>query len=290
MDLSQVGPLIGQYAIPAVSALIVFLIGKMIAGKIYTGSERMFNRAPNSDPSLSRFFASLLKYAVLVAVVIAALTILGLDMSAFASVILGMGAAMAFVLQGSLSNIAAGVMLMIFRPFSIGQDVEIAGVSGRVMEIGLTATRLKTTDNKEIIISNGQIWGGTIRNNNSLGDRRMDMVFGVDYNADIDQAIDAITKAASAHPLVKAEPAPWAKVVNLNDSSVDIELRAWCKASDYKGLKVSISQPVKQALDKAGIGIPYPHGVKIKQSVKNSKARDRVARLQSLRNSSLKNS
>ncbi len=284
-DVSQLGPLAIQYGLPLLGALVVFWIGRIIAGKVYKGSERMFNRGANSDPTLSRFFASILKYLILVAAILAALTVLGVDTSSFAAIVLGLGAAMAFVLQGSLSNIAAGVMLMIFRPFKIGDEIKAADASGKVKEIGLTATRLTTVDNKEVIISNGKIWGGTIENNSSLGDRRLDMVFGIDYSADIDTAIKAITDAASAHPLVVTEPAPWAKVVNLNDSSIDLELRAWCKSSDYKGLKVSISQPVKVALDKAGIGIPYPHETKIKQSVKKSKARDRLARLQSLRNS-----
>jgi len=284
-DVSQLGPLAVKYGIPLFGALIVFWIGRMIAGKVYTGSERMFNRGANSDPSLSRFFASILKYLVLVAAIIAALTILGIDTSGLTAAIAGLGAAMAFVLQGSLSNLAAGVMLMIFRPFKVGDEIKAADASGKVKEIGMTATRLTTVDNKEVIIANGKIWGGTIENNSSLGDRRMDMVFGINYNADIDKAIKVITDAARAHPAVQAEPAPWAKVVNLNESSVDIELRAWCKSGDYKGLKVSISQPVKAALDKAGIGIPYPHGTKIKQSVKHSKARDRLARLKSLRNS-----
>ena len=285
MDLSQILPIAAKYALPALYALVVFLIGKWIAGRVFAGAERGFNRSPNADPSLSRFFASLLKYIVLFVAIMAALTVLGVDTSSFSAAILGMGAAMAFVLQGSLSNIAAGVMLMIFRPMKIGDEVEIGGTSGVVTDIQLTATRLKSADNVEKIVSNSNVWGGTIRNNTSLGKRRLDMVFGVDYGADIDKAIKVLTETASKHDLVLETPAPWAKVVNLNESSVDLELRAWCKASDYKGLKVSISQPVKAAFDKAGIGIPYPHGIKISKSVKTSKARDRIARLKSIKNS-----
>jgi len=157
---------------------------------------------------------------------------------------------MAFVLQGSLSNIAAGVMLMLFKPFNIGDDVEIGGVTGKVTDISITATRLKSTDNREFIVANGEVWGGTISNHSSLGDRRLDMQFGISYDEDIDKAIATLKQAASEHPLVLDTPAPWAKVVNLNESSVDLELRAWCKASDYKALTVSISQPVKEAFNR----------------------------------------
>ena len=285
MDISQIIPFVGRYALPILGALVVFWIGKWIAGKASAGAERALNRAPNSDPSLSRFFASLVRYIILVAAVMAALTVMGIDTSSFAAVVLGLGAAMAFVLQGSLSNIAAGVMLMLFKPFKLGDEVEVGDTKGVVTSIELTVTRLKSADNVEKIISNSNVWGGTIRNNSSLGKRRLDMVFGVDYGADIDKTIKVLTETAAKDPRVHADPAPWAKVVNLNESSVDLELRAWCDAKDYKGLKVSISQPIKAALDKAGIGIPYPHGTKIKQSVKTSKARNRMAKLTKLKNS-----
>jgi len=122
-----------------------------------------------------------------------------------------------------------------------------------------------------------------VHNHSSMGARRLDRDFGISYDADIDKAIKAITSAAAANPRVHSEPAPWAKVVNLGDSSVDIQLRAWCDAADYKALSTEISQPVKEALDAAGIGIPYPHEIKIKQNVKSSKGQDRVNRLKALR-------
>ena len=287
MDFSLEGllPFITKYGLLVLGALVVFLIGRAIAKRLGRATENILNKRPDADATLSRFAGSVVKFLILAFTIIAALTFIGIDTSSFSAMILGLGAAMGFILQGSLSNVAAGVMLMLFRPIKVGDDVDVGGVSGTVTEVGLTATRLKSTDNRELIISNGDVWGGTIVNNSSLGERRLDMVFGISYDADIDTAIKALTSAASAHPLVLDKPEPWAKVVNLNESSVDLELRAWCKASDYKALKVSISQPVKAALDKAGIGIPYPHEIKISQHVKNSKGRDRLARLKSLRNS-----
>ncbi|MEP6342025.1 MAG: mechanosensitive ion channel family protein [Maricaulaceae bacterium] len=283
MDATQIIDLVGKYALPALIAFVVFLIGRMIANKVAVGVEVGLNRAPNSDPSLSRFFASLVKYVLLIAVIMVVLGILGIDTTPVIGLILASGTALAFVMQGALGNLAAGVMLMIFRPFKIGDEIEAGGTKGVVSAIELTATRLKTADNSAIIISNGKIWGGTIRNNNGFDARRLDLNIGVDYDASIDAAIKTITQAAQTNPRVHATPAPWAKVVNLGDSSVDIQLRVWCNHSDYKALSTEISQPIKQALDSAGIGIPYPHEVKIKQKVKSSKGRDRNARLKALR-------
>lgn len=283
MNISDILSFATTYVVPALLALILLWIGRLIARKVSVNVERGLNRSPNSDPALSRFFASLVKYLILIAVIIAVLTVLGINTSSISAMVLGLGAAMAFILQDSLSNLAAGVMLMIFRPFKIGDDIEAGGESGRVTSIALTATRLKTVDNTEVIIANGKIWGGVVKNYSSLGLRRLDMDFGVSYDADIKTAINALTKAAGEHPLVLNDPAPWAKVVTLNDSSIDLQLRAWCQAADYKALKVSISQPIKAALDAANIGIPYPHEIKIKD-VKDAnivKAKSRAKKLKS---------
>lgn len=283
MDISKVATIIGTYAVPIVLALLTLWVGRLVSRKISHASEKAFNRAPQADASLSRFFANIIRYLILIAAIIAALTVLGINTSSITGMVLGLGAAMAFILQDSLSNLAAGVMMMIFRPFKVGDDVEIVGENGRVISVELTATRLKTTDNTEVIIANGKIWGGIVKNFSSLGQRRLDMNFGISYDADINAAIAAITNAAANHPLVLNEPAPWAKVVYLNESSVDLQLRAWCKADDYKALKVSISQPIKTTLDKANIGIPYPHEIKISndKDINVIKAKARAKKLNS---------
>jgi len=191
---------------------------------------------------------------------------------------------MAFILQDSLSDVAAGVMMMIFRPYNVGDEVEIDGIKGVVTSIELTATRMQTRDNVELIVQNGKAMGGVIRNHNALGQRRLDIDFGISYDADIDKAIDVITATAAADDRVLSDPAPWAKVVSLGESSVDIQLRAWVEYDNLRKLKMDISQPIKAALDKAGIGIPYPHEVKIKQKVKSSKAWDRREKLAKIKN------
>jgi small conductance mechanosensitive channel len=283
MSADKIVSLVTTYAVPALIALIILWAGFGAARVVASKAEGAFNKAPNSDPGLSRFFASLVKFLLMLVVVMAALSVIGVDTSPIFGLIAASGAALAFVLQGALGNVAAGVMLVLFKPYKIGDDVEVGGESGKVSAIELTATRLTTTDNVDIIIANGKIWGGTIKNYTSMGARRLDRDFGISYDDDIDKAIAAITAAAAANPRVHADPAPWAKVVNLGDSSVDIQLRAWCDAADYKALSTEISQPVKQALDAAGISIPYPHEVKIKQTVKSSKGRDRSKRLKALK-------
>lgn len=283
MDLDRLLSLATTYALPALIALVILFVGSRIARFIASKAEVAFNKAPNSDAGLSRFFASLVKYLLLVVVVMAALSAINVDTSPIFGVIAASGAALAFVLQGALGNVAAGVMLILFKPYKIGDEVEVDGTRGKVTGIEMTATTLSTTDNVKIIVANGKAWGGTIKNYTSMGARRLDRDFGISYDDDIDTAIKAITAAAAANPRVHKEPAPWAKVVNLGDSSVDIQLRAWCDAADYKALSTEISQPVKAALDTAGISIPYPHGVKIKQHVKHSKGRDSLAKFKALK-------
>ena len=265
-------------------AFLVFIVGRWLSGRFSRIVENGFNKSPNANPTLSRFLASIIRYVILFAAILAALSILGVDISGLNGMVIGLGAALAFILKDALSDIAAGVMLMIFRPYSVGDEVEINGIKGVVQSIEILATRMKTRDNIEIIVGNGKAWGGVIRNHNAMGQRRLDKVFGISYDADIDLAIKTLIETASADPRVYQDPAPWAKVVKLNDSSVDIELRIWCDYNDHRNLKMDISQPVKAAFDAAGIGIPYPHEVIIRKKVKHSKARDRIKKLAALRN------
>lgn len=264
-------------------ALVVFVVGKSLSTRIAKGVEKSLNKAPTSDASVSRFFASLVRYFLFFATLVVTLSIFGIDMGSLGGMVAGLGIAMAFILAGSLSDLAAGVMLMLFRPFHVGDEVEIGGSWGIVTGIDLIAIRMKTRDNIELIVQNSKVWGGAIHNYSVLGTRRLSMVFGISYDANIDEAFAAILAVASADSRIHKDPTPWIKVVNLGDSSVDLELRIWCRSDDRAQLKADLSQPVKEALDAAGIGIPYPHVVKIRQSVKNSKARSRIAKLAKLK-------
>ena len=284
VDLLTLGKSVLGHAPTILIAIVIFVVGRWLSNKVSKAAEHAFNKAPNADASLSRFFSNLIKYLILLAAIIAALTFLGIDTSSISGMVLGLGAAMAFILKDTLSDVAAGVMMMIFRPYNVGDEVEIDGNKGVVKSIELTATRMHTRDNVELIVQNGKAWGGVIKNHNALGNRRLDIDFGISYDANIDKAIDVITSTAAADPRVLSDPPPWAKVISLGESSVDIQLRAWVVYNDLRKLKMDISQPIKAALDKAGIGIPYPHEIKIKQKVKSSKAWDRRRKLAKIKN------
>ncbi|HFB54843.1 MAG TPA: mechanosensitive ion channel family protein [Hellea balneolensis] len=283
INMETILPLAVKYAGPFLAALIIFVCGRFITNRIARVVEHALMRAPHAHKSLSKFLASLVRYSLLCVVAIAALAVAGVDVSAMSGMVAGLGIAFAFILKDSLSDIAAGVMLILFRPFVLGDEVEIGGEKGVVTSMSLLATRLTTRDNIEIIIQNSKAWGGVVKNHSAYGKRRLDMVFGVSYDADIDATMAAIQSAAMADPRVYDEPKIWTKVVKLNDSSVDIELRMWCDYDHMRKIKMEIVQPVKAALDAAGIGIPYPHEVKIKTHVKTSKARNRIAKLKALR-------
>jgi small conductance mechanosensitive channel len=283
INMDTVLPLLIKYAVPVVLALTVFICGRFISNRLARLVEQTLMRAPQAHKSLSKFLASLVRYGLLAVVAIAALAVAGIDVSAMSGMVAGLGIAFAFMLKDSLSNIAAGVMLILFRPFVLGDEVEISGEKGVVTSMSLLATRLTTRGNIEITIQNSKAWGGVVKNHSVYGKRRLDMVFGVSYDADINTAMAAIKSVAMADPRVYAEPEIWTKVVKLNDSSVDIELRMWCDYDHMRKIKMEIVQPVKAALDAANVGIPYPHEVRIKTKVKTSKARNRIAKLKALR-------
>ena len=253
-------------------ALLVFVVGRWLAVRIGRSAENLFNKAPNANPTLSRFFASIVRFFILFAAVMGALAVIGVNTSGLSGMVLGFGVALAFILKDALADVAAGVMIMIFRPYNVGDVVEIGGIKGVVQSIEILATRMKTRNNIELVVGNGKAWSGVIKNHNSMGERRLDKIFGISYDADIDLAIKVLTETAAEDERVYKAPAPWAKVVKLNDSSVDIELRVWCDYNDHRAIKNDIVQPVKIAFDAAGIGIPYPHEVIIRQKTNTKKA------------------
>jgi len=257
-------------------AILLFVIGRWLSEHIGRSLENLLNKAPNANPTLSRFFASIVKFFVLFAAIIGALAIIGVNTSGINGMVLGFGAALAFILKDSLADAASGIMLMLFRPYNVGDEVEIGGIKGVVQAVEILATRMKTRNNIEIIVGNGKAWGGVIKNHTAMGQRRLDKVFGISYDADINLAIKVLTETAAQDKRVYKEPAPWAKVVKLNDSSVDIELRVWCDYNDHRAIKMDIVQPVKLAFDAAGIGIPYPHEIIIRQKTNTKKSNNKT--------------
>jgi small conductance mechanosensitive channel len=251
--------------INAVKALVFLVIGFVAANLVSRTIRNRIVSNPRVDDTLGNFFASIAKWLILAVVVIAVLQLFGFQATSLVAVLGAATLAIGLALQGTLADIAAGVMLIVFRPFRIGQFVEANGISGTVKELNLFFTELATPDNVQIIVPNGKIWGSVITNFSAHDTRRLDITFGIDYGDDIDKAIAIVLERASADARVRKDPEPWVRVVNLNDSSVDLGVRLWCLASDYWELKFAFIKAVKEAFDAGGISIPYPHQVEIRK-------------------------
>lgn len=249
----------------AIKALIFLVVGYMIAGIVSRTIRRRVLASPNLDDTLGTFFASIAKWLIIAVTVIAVLQVFGFQATSLVAVLGAATLAIGLALQGTLQDVAAGVMIIIFRPFKLAQYVDIAGTAGTVKNINLFVTELATPDNVQIIVPNGQVWGSIITNYSAHDTRRVDITYGIDYGDDADKAMAVILKCVNADDRVHKDPEPWVRVVNLNDSSVDIGLRIWCAAADYWDLKFAMTKVVKEAFDKEGISIPYPHQVEIQK-------------------------
>ena len=211
------------------------------------------------DNTLFRFLGSLGKYIVLAFVIIAVLNRFGVQTASIVALLGAAGLAVGLALQGTLSNLAAGVMLLIFRPYKVGDFIGAADKFGKVNEIDLFTTILQTFDNQQIIIPNSQIWGSQITNHSHHPIRGVDMVFGVAYKENTDKVRAVINSVLSAHPHILKDPAPFVEVETLNNSSVDFRVRPFTKGEHYFDVLYSVPEQIKKALDAAGIEIPFPH-------------------------------
>ncbi|WP_158967614.1 mechanosensitive ion channel family protein [Chachezhania sediminis] len=251
------------YVIEACKALAVLVFGWIIAQWVSAVVASRMRRMKRVDPTIGTFLSSLVKWFLLLMVFMAVLGIFGIQTTSLVAAIGAASLAVGLALQGTLGDMAAGFMLILFRPFVVGQYVQAGGVSGTVKEINLFFTEMATPDNVQIIVPNGKIWGSVITNYSFHKTRRLDLVFGIDYGDNIDNAISLIDSLARADSRVHSDPAPWIKVTNLGDSSVDLTARLWCDASDYWDLKFQLTKQVKEAFDNSGITIPFPTSVAI---------------------------
>lgn len=245
------------YAINVVSALAILLIGKWVA-RILTGLFRKLLVKSKVDETLVSFGGNV-AYALLLAfVAVAALNRLGVETTSLAAAIAAAGLAIGLALQGSLSNLAAGVMIIAFRPFRIGDYIEAGGTAGSVADISIFTTTFRTPDNKTVIVPNSQITGGNITNYSAQRERRIDMVFGIGYGDDIRKAKDVLERILAEEPRVLKVPAPVIAVLSLGDSSVNLAVRPWVKTQDYWDAHFAITEKVKLRFDEEGITIPFP--------------------------------
>ncbi len=215
------------------------------------------------DDTLFLFLASLAKYAILAIAVVFVLSRFGIQTTSLVALLGAAGLAIGLALQGTLSNLAAGVMLLGFRPFKIGDYVDVGGYAGTVRAITLFTTEIATSDNIQIIIPNGDVWSSSIRNYSYYDRRRCDIVIGVSYDTDLKKAEAALRKVINADERSLQDPEPFVRVTNLGDSSVDFTLRVWAMSSDYGALKSALLWGIKEELEAQGIDIPYPTSVHI---------------------------
>jgi small conductance mechanosensitive channel len=263
--VDQVIRIVTQGGVNVLLALAILVVGYMVAGGVKKAVLRAVERNPRIDRTLANFFASMVRYAILVVVFIAVLSRFGVETTSLVAAIGAAAFAVGLALQGTLGNVAAGVMLVFFRPYSLGDFVEVGGVSGTVADINLFTTELNTPDNKTIIVPNGQAWGNVITNYSIKPTRRVDITFGISYNDDINKAMEVIRAHYDADERVLKDPEFFQGVIKHNASSIDIVTRAWVKTPDYWPVYFDAMKGIKEAFDANGIEIPYPHQVEIQK-------------------------
>lgn len=257
LDEEKLSALLTAWGLKLLAAVAVFVVGMLIARLVTRGLKRALSRA-SLDPTLINFLGNISFALLAVIVVIAALSQMGVQMTSALAVLGAMGLAVGLALQGSLSNFAAGVMIIGFRPFRAGEFVECAGVSGVVENVGIFNTRLVTTDNQEITVSNSQVLGDKIVNYTARDTRRFNEIIGISYDDDIRKAREIIQGVLKKEPRLLDEPAPQILMWNLGDSSVDLAVRCWTKTGEYWDVRSDLLQNIKTELEGAGISIPFP--------------------------------
>ena len=257
IDITMLTDLALSWGIKIVAAALVFLIGKWVASRIARLVVKIMERQ-QIDVTLTRFLKNIIYYALMAAVIVAAAGQLGINTASFLTIIGAAGLAVALALKDSLTNFASGVLLILFRPFKVGDFVQVAGVSGSVQEITIFNTILHTPDNQLMIIPNGKISNDTITNVNANPTRRVDLVFGISYDDDIKAAHQLLKEIVAEEERVLAEPKTTIAVSELADSSVNFVVRPWVNTKDYWDVRFHLTEKIKLRFDEAGISIPYP--------------------------------
>jgi len=246
-----------DFSINVVTALVIFFVGKWVVNLIVGGIIKAMQKG-DLETTLRRFVASMSRAVLMVFVIIAAIHQLGIQTASLIALLGAAGLAVGLALQGSLSNFAAGVLIVLFRPYKVGDWIEGGGVSGSVEDVQILTTVLKTGDNKRVIIPNSQIMGTTITNYSANDKRRVDLVIGVSYDDDIDKVRAEIEAVIAAEQRILADPPVTIAVSELADSSVNFVVRPWVKTEDYWGVFFALTEAIKKRFDQAGISIPYP--------------------------------
>lgn len=253
--------IITTYGWSLLGAILILIFGFWLSKKAQNLLMKALRKAKKIDETIVRFVGSLARYLVIIFTVLAVLDQFGVETTSIIALLGAAGLAVGLALQGTLSNIAAGVMLLLFRPFKVGQYVEVGGISGTVDNISLFTTHMNTPDNVHIVVPNAEIWGTSIKNYSHNETRRIQIDIGIGYGDDIDKALKVAQSVCRADKRVHKDPAPLVAVSNLGDSSVDLLVRVWCLRSDFWALKWDLIKALKEAFDAEGIEIPYPQRV-----------------------------
>ncbi len=246
------------YGLNILGAILILIIGWIIAGWARKFVARILNKSDKIDIALTSFLSSAVRYIILIFTIIAVLGKFGVETTSLVTILGAASLAIGLALQGTLSNVAAGVMLLIFRPFKVGDFINAAGHAGSVKNLGLFVTEMATGDNVQIIVPNSQIWGASVQNYSAHATRRVDMVIGIGYDDDIDNAIAEIGGVIDADDRAMKLPEASIFVGELADSSVNIVVRVWTESGNYWPLKAALTKNIKHKFDEKGISFPYP--------------------------------
>jgi small conductance mechanosensitive channel len=249
--------LVSTWGLQVIGAIAVLLVGRIVCGILRRATRRGLEHS-SVDATLIPFLSSAVYYLALTVVVLAVLNLFGIQTASVIAVLGAAGLAVGLAMQGTLSNFASGVMLLVFRPFKVGDYVEAGGSAGSVQEIGVFSTVLHTPDNVKITVPNSAIYGATIKNYSANDTRRNDLVIGISYGDDIARALETVGKVLASDSRVLEEPEPVIAVSELADSSVNLVVRPWCRSSDYWALRFDLTRRLKEELEAAGCSIPFP--------------------------------
>ncbi|MEI7931731.1 MAG: mechanosensitive ion channel domain-containing protein [Alphaproteobacteria bacterium] len=256
----------GQFAVGVLAALVILGITAWLSGLLARLTRRALGRVKplgGSDSTLANFASSVVRYGILIIGLIAAFAQLGVQTASILAVLGAASLAVGLALQGTLNNVAAGVMLLLLRPYRVGDYVELAGKTGNVVTLDLFVTVLNASNGLRLFIPNGKIFGDTIINYTTTGRRRLELEFGVDYEDDLDKGLEVLLACARKDRRVLGDPAPWARVTELRDSSVICKLDCWVASADFVNAGPDLIKASKEALEAAGLHFAYPHQVAV---------------------------
>lgn len=273
--LRSLAATLGAFSMRLVVALLILAATLWLARRLGKVAERALTRLPHhqqpADGTLATFVSTLVRYVVVAVGLVAVLQQLGVQATSVLAVLGAASLAIGLALQGTLGNVAAGVMILLLRPYRAGDRVELNGRQGKVVGMDLFNTKLLDYDGLTLFLPNGKVFGDMIVNISQSGRRRMELIFGVDYEDDLDLALETLVELAEAEPRVLANPKPWAKVTALGDSAVSVSLRCWAKPDDWMDAKFDLTKQIKETFEARGLSFPYPHQVTLDRTEKRPK-------------------